>query len=168
MLPLAESTRIALTVREKLQAKHRAWLTVKGARQHHIASAKRGRCNHRIVLQIIRPRVGVAVIVGRWDVSSAALERNPELRVVVNGVAENGPAGVVATDADAVEAIERNDVALASGRAANRPVRRRSGGAHVDAAVAVAERHRARHVGADLVALDDETGRWKVTAELAD
>jgi len=107
-------------------------------------------------LQIVCPIVGVAGIVGRRSVSSACLERDPETSIVVDGIAEDLPAGIPVNDADAVEAVEGDDVALACARTAYHPTRSGRGFVHVNATQAVAKRHRPRDVGADVVTLDDE------------
>jgi hypothetical protein len=119
-------------------------------------------------LEIIRAHaiVGVAVIVRRWIVRSAATSSqcNTETGVVVDGVAENGPGGVLASeasDADAVEGVERDDVAFPCVHAANCPVARLADG---DATISVAQRHRSGDVGADLIALDNYSCR--ATADL--
>jgi hypothetical protein len=155
MPPFAESARIALTVREKLQAKHCARDAVQSSGKSDIAASKRRRGDHRIVLQTIRAIIGVAVIVRSRIVISAATcsQCNPETTVVVDGVAENRPGGAVASeasDADAIEGIEGDDVAFPCIHAADRPDGRIAGG---DAAVSVAQRC-AVNVGPDLVALD--------------
>lgn len=90
-------------------------------------------------MQTICAIVGVAVIVRRRIVISAATSSQcyPETTVVVDGVTENGPLGVVtreAGDADAVEAVKRNDVGFPA-RAADKPP---SGIASGDAAVSIA------------------------------
>ena len=160
MLALAESTRIALCIREKFQPEHCVRHAVQCSRKHDVAIRKRGRCDHRIILQVIPTAVGVAVIIGRRHGSSAATRSqcNPEAGVVVNGVAENGPGGVIAGkagDADAVEGVKRDDVALTGARAADCPVARLAAG---DTTISVAQRHRSRDVGADLIALDNNPG----------
>jgi hypothetical protein len=79
--------------------------------------------------------------------------------IIVNGVAENGPGGVIASeacDADAVEVIEGDDVAFPRILAADRP----DGGiASGDATALVAQRHGSRDVRANLVALDHYASR---------
>jgi hypothetical protein len=78
-------------------------------------------------LQIIPTAISVTVIIEGRRISSAALERNSEVTVIVNGVAENGPGGVVASeakDANAVQGIERNNVAFPCIHAADHPVTR--------------------------------------------
>jgi hypothetical protein len=83
----------------------------------------------------------------------------------VDEIFEDGPAGVTATDRDAVEAIEGDDIALSGLRAADGPT---GGGSsewatHANAAIDIAQRHRSRDIGADLVALDhDAAGRITV------
>ena len=71
----------------------------------------------------------------------------------MNGIAENGPAGVIADeagDADAIERIEGDDIAFPRIHATDRPA---GCVARSDAAVSVAQRG-AVNVGPDLVALD--------------
>jgi hypothetical protein len=162
MLSLTESTWIALPVRKKLEAKHGARHAVQSSGKRDIAAAKRCRCDHGIILQIVRARVHVAVIVGRWRVSSTATrsECDPQESIIVNGVAQNGTSvdAIGTSDADAVEAVKRDDVAFSCVHAPDGPSRtQRQAG--VDAAIAVAQRHRSGDVGADLIALDDYTGR---------
>jgi hypothetical protein len=82
----------------------------------------------------------------------------------VNGVAQNGTSvdTKATSDADAIEAVKRDDIAFSCVHAPDGPGGRtpsRAGRAGVDATVAVAQRHRTRNVGADLVALDDYTSR---------
>jgi hypothetical protein len=107
-------------------------------------------------LLVIRTAGHVAVIIGYRIIICAAIrsECNSKTTIVVNGVSENGPSGVIASeagDADAVEDIECDDVAFPCIHAADRP-----GGrvASANAAVSVAQR-RAVNVGADFVALDN-------------
>jgi hypothetical protein len=109
-------------------------------------------------LEIIRAHaiVGVAVIVRRRHGSSAATrsECNPQEGIVVNRIAKNGPAGVVASkssDADAVEGIKGDDVAFPCIHPADRPDGRI---ASDDATISVAQR-RAVNVGADFISLDN-------------
>lgn len=76
----------------------------------------------------------------------------------MNGITENGPPGVIASeagDADAIECIEGDDIAFPCIHATDR-----SGGrvAGTDAAVSVAQRC-AVDVGSDLVALDHYASR---------
>ena len=55
------------------------------------------------------------MIIDSWHgglIIAAATEGDPEARVVMDGVAQDGPTGSGATDADAVRAAERNDIAL--------------------------------------------------------
>jgi hypothetical protein len=76
----------------------------------------------------------------------------------VDGVAENGPGGVVASeasDADAVDGIEGDNVAFPRIHAADRPDGRIASG---DATISVAER-RAVNVDADFISLDHYTCR---------
>jgi hypothetical protein len=106
-------------------------------------------------LEIIGAAVHVAVIVRHGGVNSTALEGDAEPAVIMNGVTENGPGGVIASeagDADAVKTVKRNDVTLPGTRAADHPVRRIVGG---DTTISVAQRHRAGDIGADFVALDN-------------
>lgn len=155
MLPLTESARITLATREKLETKHGARHAIQCSRKHDIAINKRRRCYHRIILLVIRTAGGVAVIICRWHVKSAAARSqcNAEAGVVVNGVAENGPSGVIASeasDADAVQSVKGDDIAFPCIHASDRPDGRIASG---DAAVSVAQRC-AVNVGADFVALD--------------
>lgn len=102
------------------------------------------------------------MIVLRWGVSSAATrtECNPQEGIIVNGVAQNGTSvdAIDTSDADAVKAVKRNDVALPCAHAPDGPGRTQCQ-AGIDAAPAIAQRHGARDVGADLIALYDYTGR---------
>ena len=169
MLPLAESTRIALAIREKLEVKHVVRHAVQHSRKHDVAIRERRRHDHRIILLVICTAGGVAVINWRWDGSSAATRSQCDsettaavqcvLMIVVNGVAENSPGSVMASeagDADAVKVVKRNGVTLPGIRAADNPVRRIAGG---DTTISVTQRHRAGDIGADLVALDDDSCR---------
>jgi hypothetical protein len=72
--------------------------------------------------------------------SSAALERDAEQAVVVDGIFEDGPAGVAGADSDAVKAIEGDDIALSGLGAADGPT---GGGSsewatHANAAIDIA------------------------------
>jgi len=77
--------------------------------------------------------------------------------IIVNGVAQNSPGGVIASEAgnaDAVKAAKHDGVTLPGIRAADYPARRI---ASIDATISVAQRHRAGDIGADLVALDNRS-----------
>src|ERR1051325_2094476 len=161
MLPLAEATRIALAIRKQLEAEHRTRHAVQSSGKRDIASAKRGGCDHRIILLVIGTDRGVAVIVGCWQGSSAAtcIQCDSEAGVVVHGVTQNGPFRVIAgesCDADAVESVKRDDVAFPRSHAPDRPDGRIAGG---DAAVSVSQGRRSGDVGANLVALDHHAVR---------
>jgi hypothetical protein len=127
MLPLTEATRITLPVREEFETKHGARHAIQRSRKDNISIAKRRRCDHRVILPIIPTAVGVAVIVRRWHGSSATTQCNPEPGIIVNGVAKNRPVGVVASeakDADPIEAVERDDIALPCASATDCPIAR--------------------------------------------
>jgi hypothetical protein len=166
MLSLAEARRITGSAGEKLKVKHRAGHAVQSSGKRDIPVRKWCRGDYGVILLIIRAAGGVAVVVRRWGVRSATTRSqcNPESEmavgaIVVNGVAENGPGGVIASeacDADAVEVIEGDDVAFPRILTADRP----DGGiASGDATALVAQRHGSRDVGANLVALDDYASR---------
>lgn len=76
-------------------------------------------------MQIIRARVHVAVIVRGWNGSTAATpsECNPQEGIIVNGVAQNGTSvdAIETSDADAVEAVKRDDVAFSCVHASDGP-----------------------------------------------
>jgi len=115
MPPLPEAARITLPVREKLQAKHSARHAIQASGECNHSTAIRCHRNEGIILLVIGPARGVAVIIWSWNGSSAATgsECDSEACIVVNGVAKNGPSGVIASeagDADAVEAVKGNDV----------------------------------------------------------
>lgn len=110
---------------------------------------------------VIRTAGGVAVIIGRWHRSSATTcsQSNAESPVIVNGVTQNGPGGIIASeasDAYAVECIKGDDIPFPCIDAADRADGRIASG---DAAVTVAQRHGSGDVGANLVALDDYASR---------
>jgi hypothetical protein len=155
MLSLTEPARITLSVREKFQTKGCGRHAIQVSGKHDVAIAKRRRCDHRIILLVIGPARGVAMIICRWRVHSAATcgESNAEPCIVVNGVTENGPPGVIASEAgnaDAVEGIECDDVPFPCIHTTDYPDGCIASG---DAAVSVAQR-RAVNVGANLVSLD--------------
>jgi len=129
MLSLTEPAWIALPVREKLETKGGARHAIQRSRKDNIAIAKRCRCNRRIILLVIRTTGGVAVIIWRRDASSATTRSqcNAKAGVVVNGVAENSPSSVIASEAgnaDAVEAVKRDYVPLTRAGAADYPIAR--------------------------------------------
>ena len=118
MLSLSEAGWIALRTGEKLETKHGVRYAVERSRKHDIATNKRCRCNHRIILLIIGAGGGIAVIILRWHISSATTgsQCNSEAGIVVNGVAENGPFSVIASrscDADSVEDVKCDNIAFA-------------------------------------------------------
>jgi hypothetical protein len=129
MLSLPKAGWIAFRTGEELEAEACACNAIQIPGESDITIAERGRCDHWKILQIICTAVGIAIIIRGWHDSSAATRSqcNPEASVVVNGVAENGPSGVIASktgDTDAVETVKRDDVALPCIRAADDPITR--------------------------------------------
>src|SRR5581483_2504236 len=59
MLPLAESTRVALLVREELQTEHGVRDAIQCSGNRDVAIGKRSGCDYGIILQIVRASVGV-------------------------------------------------------------------------------------------------------------
>lgn len=166
MLSLAEARRITGSAGEKFEVKHRAGHAVQSSGKRDIAVAKRCRCDDRIILLVIRTAGGVAVVVRRWSVRSATTcsqcDPDSEMAVgaiIVNGVAENSPGGVIASeacDADAVEVIEGDDVAFPR---ILTPDRTDGGIASGDATALVAQRQGTGNVRTNFVALDHHASR---------
>ena len=113
-MSLAEAGRIAGCAGEKLEIEPCIRHTVQGPGQRHIPSAKRGRCDHRIVLKIVCPGVGVAVVICGDAVD---IQVDSKTRVGGDRIVEDRPSRVAGYDADTRAAVEGNEVARAGNRA---------------------------------------------------
>ena len=165
MLSLTETRRITRRAGEKLKTEGCACHAVQSSRHHHAAAATSGCCDHRIVLQTIRPGAGIAMDDGLHTVGVAVkLQVDPEAGVRENGVAEDcvvdggvvmhpdsGEKGITHRSAAAVEG---DDVARVGGGAAYRIVVT----VNNDPARRVGQRLSAGDVGADNIALDEVAG----------
>src|SRR5262249_38305071 len=118
MLSLSEAGWIALRTGEKFESEHGVRYAVERSRKRDVATNKRCRCNHRIILLIIGAAGGIAIVIRGWHDSSATTgsQCNSEAGIVVNRVAENGPFSVIASrscDADSVEDVKCDNIAFA-------------------------------------------------------
>lgn len=156
-LSLAEAGRVAGCAGEKLEIEPCIPHTVQGPGQRHIPSAKRGRCDHRIVLKIVCPGDGVTVVV-RSD--AVVIQVDSKTRVGDDRIAEDRPSRVAGKHADA-RAIEGNEVARAGSRAPDGAATASTGAdlTYVDAATRVGDRHGAGDIGPDPVSLYESRGR---------
>jgi len=126
-LSLAEPGWIAGVIGEKLDPKRRAGSAVQRALNGGVAPVTTGGRQHRIVLQVIKPGIAIAMVIGchAARVFGATNEIDADADVRENRVAENG---VVDAGSDLYSAgestitpsrtVEGDDVARASGRAA--------------------------------------------------